>query len=362
MFLKNTAHDTFDAAVLLNTLLAGQRLSTPAAQQLMDHILQQAIPDDVLSALLMVLRLQGEDEALLTGFARSLRQHGTSIALPAGCHAMDTCGTGGDGLHTFNVSTAVALVLASLEIPVLKHGNRAVSSQAGSADVLEALGIPLHHDADAALRGLQQDHFAFCFAPAFHPALKAVAPLRRRLKTRTAFNLLGPLCNPGQVRRQILGVSDVKYLMPLARTLQGLDCESALVLCAEDGMDELSLAGVSHGVYLHKGQLQNLSFTPEAAGLSRAPLAAVVGGDATHNARLLQAVFRGEGVQAHRDLILYNVAAALMVYGITRDLKLGVALAADAIDKGYVQRKISALQAVAEVSEMPTTAVKAVAA
>ncbi len=345
-----------DAATLLNPLLAGQRLSTPAAQQLMDQILKQTVPDEVLSALLMVLRQQGEDEALLTGFAQSLRQHGTPIVLPTDCHAMDTCGTGGDGLHTFNVSTAVALVLASLEIPVLKHGNRAVSSQAGSADVLEALGIPLHHDAAAALQGLQQDHFAFCFAPAFHPTLKGVAPLRRRLKTRTVFNLLGPLCNPGQVRRQILGVSDGLYLMPLARTLQKLGCESALVICAEDGMDELSLSGVSHGVYLHKGQLQTLSFTPEAAGLSRAPLSAVVGGDAAHNAQLLQAVFRGEGAQAHRDLVLYNVAAALMVYGITRDLKLGVALAADAIDKGYVERKISALQSGAEVREMAVAA------
>lgn len=341
---------------LLNQLLNQQHLSRSEAHQLMDDVLAGEVPAPVLSALLMALRLQGETEAELTGFAQSLRQHATPIQLPTHLKVIDTCGTGGDGHGTFNVSTAVGIVLASLDIPVLKHGNRAVSSAAGSADVLEALGIPLQTDPQRSVQTLNTHHFAFCYAPAFHPTLKHVGALRRQLKTRTVFNLLGPLCNPGAVRQQILGVSTPHLVYTLAQVLQNLGCESALVLCAEDGMDELSLNSPTQAVHLKRGHLQSRRFCPEDAGLSRAPLAAVKGGDAQHNAQILQAIFHGEGgqlqpkyqrefAQAPRQLVLYNTAAALLTYGITEDLKLGVALAADAIDKGDVARKLSALQA-----------------
>lgn len=340
-------------------ILDGNTLTTAQARNLMTQILNSEISDEQLSGILIALRMRQESETELTGFAQILREQGVSISLTT--TAMDTCGTGGDGDKTFNVSTAVALVLASLEIPVLKHGNRAVSSAAGSADVLAALGLPLLSQPEAVHASLQQHQFGFCFAPAFHTTLARVATLRRQLKVRTVFNLLGPLCNPGAVSHQVLGVSDRRYLEPMAKTLGNLGCQSVLVVCAEDGMDELSLNSPTHGLFLQQGIYQSLCFTPEDAGLSRAPLAAVKGGNAKHNARILQAIFAGEGGQlqphmqdfanAPRELVLYNTAAALMVYGITRDLKLGVALAADAIDKGYVTRKLERLQTVPQMPQ-----------
>lgn len=329
---------------VLEQIFAGGTLSPAQAQEVLGRILAGEVPAEVTGALLGALRLRGEDAGEIAGFARALRGHMRRI--PVDGMALDTCGTGGDGGVTFNVSTAVGLLLASLGVPVVKHGNRAVSSACGSADVLEALGIPLQETADGVLTALAATNFGFCYAQAFHPVLKTVGPIRRNLGVRTVFNLLGPLCNPAEVSHQLLGVYDARLTPVLAEVLLQLGVDEAMVVSSHDGLDELSLAAETQVSHVKAGSIRTYTLTPEDAGLIRQPLDTLRGGSAAENADLLTALFRGEKGAA-RDLVLYNAAAALSLTGRATDLREGVALAAEALDAGRVLHTLEQLRRLA---------------
>jgi anthranilate phosphoribosyltransferase len=327
---------------ILETLLAGQPLDLQQAEGVLDRILNGEVPPEVTGALLAALRMRGETPSEIVGFARALRARMQKVATHQPI-TLDTCGTGGDGGVTFNVSTAVGLVVASLGVPVVKHGNRAVSSQSGSADVLEALGIPLQDSAEGVQAALETSHFGFCFAPAFHPVLKQVAPLRKALGVRTIFNLLGPLCNPAEVTHQLLGVYDRQLTPVLAEVLRQLGVSEAMVVASHDGLDELSLAAPTQVSHLKQGQIQTYEISPEQAGLQRQSLSDLEGGTALENAAILERIFSGEKGAA-RDLVCYNAAAALLITGRAKDLVEGAVLAAEALDQGSVLATLAQLR------------------
>jgi len=284
------------------------------------------------AAILLGLRQKGEGVAELVGAARALRAH--AVALPgAPPDAVDTCGTGGDGARTFNVSTAAALVVAATGVPVAKHGNRAVSGSVGSADVLEELGVVIEVDPGAAARCLGEVGLAFLYAPAFHPALRRVAAVRRELGVRTIFNVLGPLLNPAGVRRQVVGVGDPLLLEPVARVLAALGSERAWVVHGAGGLDELALEGASDVVELSAGTVRRLRVHPADAGLDPAAHSTLRVGSVAESAARISAVLAGEPGAA-RDVVRLNAAAALVVAGAARDLREGAARAATAIDSG----------------------------
>ncbi|PIQ25830.1 anthranilate phosphoribosyltransferase [bacterium (Candidatus Blackallbacteria) CG17_big_fil_post_rev_8_21_14_2_50_48_46] len=327
---------------VLETLFAGAPLGVNEAEAVLDRILNGEVPAEVTGALLAALRMRGETPAEITGFARALRARMQRVETHEEL-TLDTCGTGGDGGLTFNVSTAVSLLLASLDVPVVKHGNRAVSSRSGSADVLEALGIPLQNSAEGVRQALETSHFGFCFAPAFHPILKELAPLRRNLGVRTIFNLLGPLCNPAEVSHQLLGVYDRKLTPVLAEVLRQLGTREALVVASYDGLDELSLAAPTQVSHLKAGQITHFELSPEEAGLKRQPLTDLEGGSAQENALILERIFQGQKGAA-RDLVCYNAAAALWITGKAPTLREGVHLAAEALDQGKVLKTLELLR------------------
>jgi anthranilate phosphoribosyltransferase len=253
--------------------------------------------------------------------------------------ALDCCGTGGDGAHTLNISTATAFVVAACGVPVIKHGNRAVSSSTGSSDVLGALGIA-HDTPNDILAKQAQQGLAFLYAPAFHPGLKRVAALRKSIKTRTVFNLLGPLCNPARPEFQLMGVYDAALLPLVAETMKKIGVRRAMVVHSDDGLDELSISAPTHSYQLSDSEITQRIITPEDAGLTRHPARAIQGGDAGHNAAALRALLQGKP-GAYRDAVLLNAAACLEIACKASSLKEGVALAAKAIDSGAAHRQLT---------------------
>ncbi len=300
----------------------------------------EATPAQV-GALLIGLRLKGETVAELTGVARVLRSH--AIALPdAPSGAVDTCGTGGDGAHTFNISTAAALVVAACGVPVAKHGNRAMSGRVGSADVLEALGVGIELSPSDAAACLRTVGIAFLFAPAFHPVLRQVGPVRRELGVRTLFNLLGPLINPAGVRHQVVGVGDPSRVETLAAVLAALGSERAWVVHGPDGLDELGLAGPSTVAELADGVVRRHTIRPADAGFAPAPLSALQVDGLEASVARVRAVLAGERGPS-RDVVCLNAAAALVVAGAADDLRDGAARAAVAIDDGAAANVLARL-------------------
>jgi anthranilate phosphoribosyltransferase len=267
------------------------------------------------------------------------------VAAPPG--AIDLCGTGGDGHGTLNVSTAAAFVVAACGVPVAKHGNRNMSSRTGTADVLEALGVKIDLDARAAERCLREAGLSFLFAQAFHPAVKHVAPVRKELGFRTIFNLLGPICNPAGVPRQLLGIYARSWIEPIAHVLAKLGTEKAWVVHGSDGLDEMTTTGITHVAVLEHGKVTMREIAPEDAGLKRTTLAALKGGAPAENAAALRALLDGAR-GAYRDIVLLNAAAALIVADKASDLKEGTALAADAIDTGRAKAALAKLVAVSQ--------------
>jgi anthranilate phosphoribosyltransferase len=255
----------------------------------------------------------------------------TTVEAPR--NAIDVCGTGGDGAGTLNVSTATAFVVAACGVAVAKHGNRAMSSRTGAADVLEALGVPINLNAAAAGKSLKEPGFAFLFAPSYHPAMKNVAPVRRDLGFRTVFNLLGPICNPAGVRRQLIGIYAREWLEPVAHVLAELGTEKAWIVHGADGLDELSTTGPTRVAMLEDGRITLREIVPEDAGIERTSLAALKGGTADDNARAIRELLSG-AKGAFRNIVLLNASAALIAAGQASTLKDGVAQAAEAIDKG----------------------------
>ncbi|AJP72021.1 anthranilate phosphoribosyltransferase [Sphingomonas hengshuiensis] len=305
-------------------------LSHESAAQAFGDILDGAVPPEAIEAFLIALAIRGETSVEIAEAARALRARMLAVTAPPG--AIDVCGTGGDGHHTLNVSTAVSLVVAACGVPVAKHGNRAASSKAGAADTLEALGLNLDRATARAEESLHELGIAFLFAQHHHPALAPIAPIRRRIGRRTIFNLMGPLANPAHVTRQLIGIARPDYAGIYAEALVQLGSESAAVISGEDGLDELSTESASVVVNVGSARLPT-RIAPEDAGLPRHPLAAIRGGDAAHNALALRRLLRGEP-GAYRDAVLLNAAAALMVAGHADTLAEGAEDAAEAIDAG----------------------------
>jgi anthranilate phosphoribosyltransferase len=278
----------------------------------------------------MAMRVRGETVAELTGAVRAMRARMSGVAAPPG--AIDVCGTGGDNAGTLNVSTAVTFVVAACGVPVAKHGNRALSSRTGGADVLAALGVNVDVPLERLPGILREVGCAFLFAPRHHPSMRHAAGPRVELGTRTIFNLLGPMANPAGVRRQFTGVFSPDWARPMAETLGRLGTEAAWIVHGA-GLDELTLAGESHVVALRDGSVREFRLTPEDAGLSPAPLDAISGGEAVQNAAALRALLEGAS-GAYRDTVLFNAAAALVVADRAGTLREGVAAAAAAVDSG----------------------------
>lgn len=303
-------------------------LSHESAASAFADILDGRVDDAAIEAFLLGLTERGETAIEIAAAARALRER--MITLNAPENAIDVCGTGGDGHHTLNVSTAVAIIVAACGVPVAKHGNRAASSKAGAADTLEALGLNLDAATESAQRTLEELGIAFLFAANHHPALARIAPLRRRIGRRTIFNLMGPLANPARVQRQLIGIARPDYAPVYAQALSLLGAEAAAVVSGEDALDELSCAGRSVAANVGAAALP-ATIAPEDAGLSRHPLSDIRGGDAAENAEALKNLLAGEA-GAYRDAVLLNAAAALMIAGRAETLTAGAAQAAEAID------------------------------
>jgi anthranilate phosphoribosyltransferase len=315
---------------VLARLAAGETLTDAEAETAFDIIMSGEATPAQIGALLMAMRVRGETVAELTGAVRAMRAHMTPVAAPP--DAIDVCGTGGDSAGTLNISTAVTFVVAGCDVPVAKHGNRALSSRTGGADVLAALGVnvdvPLERLADI----LRAANCAFLFAPRHHPSMRHAAGPRVELGTRTIFNLLGPLANPAKVRRQLTGVFDPQWARPMAETLGRLGSETAWLVHGQ-GLDELTVAGENKVAALKDGSVRCFTVTPEDAGLPRAPIGAIRGGDAALNAATLLALLQG-ATGPYRDTVLLNAAGALIVAGRAGDLREGVAMASGSIASG----------------------------
>ncbi len=308
-------------------------LSLGEAEALFGRMLDGGMSDEVIAATLIEIADRGETAGEVAGLVRAMRARMKAITAPSG--AIDVCGTGGDGQHSVNVSTAVALVVAACGVPVAKHGNRAASSKAGGADTLEALGLNLARASELAEQTLPDLGIAFLFAQAHHPALARVGPIRKALGRRTIFNLCGPLANPAGVTRQLVGVAHPSLIALYKDAMDLLGTEAALIVSGAEGLDELSIAGTSYMAAIGLSPLP-AEIRPEDAGLPSHPLEDLRGGDATHNAEALRRLLLGEP-GAYRDAVLLNSAAALIVAGEVEDWFEGVEEAAEAIDKGLAK-------------------------
>jgi len=331
-------------SVNLKTILArlatGETLAAEESEAAFGVIMSGEATPAQIAGLLMAMRVRGETVAEITGAVRAMRARMTRVEAPPG--AIDVCGTGGDNAGTLNVSTAVTFVLAGLEVPVAKHGNRALSSRTGGADVLTALGVNVDVPLDRLPGILRTAHCAFLFAPRHHAALRHAAGPRVELGTRTIFNLLGPLANPAEVRRQLTGVFDPTWARPMVETLASLGTECCWLVHGQ-GLDELTVAGENLVVELRDGAIREFTVTPEDAGLACAPIAAIRGGDAAVNAAALIALLRG-AAGPYRDTVLLNAAAGLIVAGRVNDLRAGAVLAATSLDGGAALAALETLR------------------
>ena len=329
-----------DFRALIAHVAAGNTLSVEQAKSAFDIMMAGEATPAQMGGLLMALRVRGETVDEITGGAKAMRARAIAIDAPEG--AIDTCGTGGDAKGTFNVSTGAAIVAAACGIPVAKHGNRALSSKSGSADVLTALGVNI--DADMALvrDALWQAKIGFLMAPRHHGAMRHVAPTRVELGTRTIFNLLGPLSNPAGAKRQLIGVFDGVWAEPMAKVLRNLGSERVWVVHGSDGTDELTITGPSEVVELRDGELRRFEVTPQDAGLKSASLNEIKGGGAAENASAMTAMLDGAPGPI-RDIVLLNTAAALIVADRAETLREGVAVAAQTVDSGAARATLTEL-------------------
>jgi len=324
----------------LARLAAGEMLSEADAEAAFGIIMSGEATPAQIAGLLMAMRVRGETVPELTGAVRAMRARMTVVEAPD--DAIDVCGTGGDNAGTLNVSTAVTFVLAGLGVPVAKHGNRALSSRTGGADVLTALGVNVDVPLERLPEVLRTARCAFLFAPRHHAALRHAAGPRVELGTRTIFNLLGPLANPARVKRQLIGVFDPAWARPIAETLARLGSECCWIVHGQ-GLDELTVAGDNLVVELRDGRIREFTVTAEEAGLPTSPVSAIRGGDAAVNAAALNALLRG-ATGPYRDTVLLNGAGALLVAGRADNLRAGVALAASALDNGAALHALDTLR------------------
>ncbi|KZB67949.1 anthranilate phosphoribosyltransferase [Thalassospira lucentensis] len=340
----------YDLKPILAKVANGEKLNEEQAEQAFDVLMSGQATPSQMGAFLMALRLRGETVDEITGAARVMRSKATGIIAPP--NAVDTCGTGGDGSGTFNISTGAAIVAAACGAIVAKHGNRAASSKSGSADVLLALGVNL--DADMALleKALKEINLCFMMATRHHSAVRHVMPTRVEMGTRTIFNLLGPLANPAKTKRQVMGVFAREWVEPIANVLNRLGSEHAWVVYGHSGLDEISTTGPTFVAEVKNGKVTTFEINPEDYGLEIVTLDALKGGDAQTNAQAILDLLAGKK-SAYRDIVLLNAAAALVVTDIATDLADGIAKARVAIDSG---KAAETLQALVRISNQGTAA------
>jgi anthranilate phosphoribosyltransferase len=332
-----------DLKSIIGKVATGATLSREEAASAFDSMMSGEATPSQMGGLLMALRVRGETVDEITGAVTAMRAKMLRVDAPA--DAIDIVGTGGDGSGSVNVSTCAAFIVAGAGIPVAKHGNRALSSRSGAADVLSALGVKIDIKPDHVGRCVHEAGIGFMFAPAHHPAMKNVGPTRIELATRTIFNLLGPLSNPASVRRQMVGVFSRQWVLPLAQVLKNLGSEQVWVVHGSDGLDEITLSGPTFVAALENGTIRSFEVTPEDAGLFRVGGDALKGGDAPANAVALQSVLDGMP-SPFRDVALLNAAAALIAAGRTATLKDGVAIGRNSLDSGAAAAKLKHLIAV----------------
>ena len=332
-----------DLKPLLAKVADGASLTVDEAETAFTIIMSGQATEAQIGAFLMALRVRGETVDEITGAVRTMRAKALAVKAPEG--AIDVVGTGGDGSGTYNISTAAAIVVAGSGVPVAKHGNKALSSKSGAADVLTALGVNIDADLSLVERAIAEAGIGFLMAPRHHSAMKYVGPARVEMGTRTIFNLLGPLSNPAGVTRQFTGVFARDWIEPMANVLNNLGCEAAWVVHGSDGLDEMTTTGPSFVAELKAGKVSTFEVSPEDAGLGVASPEDLKGGDGAHNAKALTAVMDGEP-GPYRDVTLYNAAAALIVAGKAKDLKQGVEIAAAAIDGGQAKAALDKMVAI----------------
>jgi anthranilate phosphoribosyltransferase len=332
-----------DLKSIIGKVATGATLSRDEAASAFDAMMSGEATPSQMGGLLMALRVRGETVDEITGAVSAMRGKMLRVAAPA--DAIDVVGTGGDGSGSVNVSTCAALIVAGCGVPVAKHGNRALSSRSGAADVLASLGVKIDLSPEKVGRCVKEAGIGFMFAPAHHPAMKNVGPTRVELATRTIFNLLGPLSNPAGVKRQMVGVFSKQWVQPLAQVLKNLGSDSVWVVHGSDGLDEITLTGPTSVAALENGNIRSFEVSPEDAGLARSGPGSLRGGDADANAAALRSVLEGKP-SPYRDVALLNAAAALIVAGRARDLKEGVAIGIKSLDGGAAAAKLKHLVAV----------------
>ena len=334
---------TDDFKALIGKVATGATLSRDEATKAFDLMMSGAATPSQMGGLLMALRIRGETIDEITGAVTTMRAKMLRVDAPP--HAIDVVGTGGDASGTYNISTLASLIVAGAGVPVAKHGNRALSSKSGAADVLMALGVKIELTPEQVSRCIHEAGIGFMFAPAHHPAMKNVGPTRVELGTRTIFNLLGPLSNPAGVKRQMVGVFSKHWIEPLAQVLNNLGSEAAWVVHGSDGLVEITICGRTSVAALENGKVRTFEIGPEDVGLSRCNPDELRGGDAAVNAAALLDVLKG-AKGAHRDVAVMNAGAALVVAGKAAQLKDAVALAQQSIDSGAAQERLNRLKAV----------------
>jgi anthranilate phosphoribosyltransferase len=321
----------------ITSLISGKSLTMDEAASVMEEIMSGEVTPAQFGAFVTALRLKGETVDEITGLAKTMRSKAVPVTIAG--PLVDTCGTGGDGAHTFNISTAAAFVAAGAGLKVAKHGNRAMSSQCGSADVLEALGVKIDLNAEQVQKCLNEAGIGFMFAPMFHPAMKYAAAPRREIGIRTVFNIIGPLTNPAGAGAQVLGVADETLVEKLAQVLKRLGCRHALVVHGEDGLDEITVTGKTRVCELKDGDIKSYSISPEDFGLSTAGLGSLRGGTLEENADLLRRVLVSiPGPQ--QDVVLMNAAAVLLAGDRVETMQQGIDLARKVIDSGKALDKL----------------------
>ncbi|MGG3820304.1 anthranilate phosphoribosyltransferase [Geobacillus thermodenitrificans] len=328
---------------LLSKCAEGKTLTEEEAYEAMSTVMDGAATDSQIASLLSMLCLRGETVDELTGFVRAMRDR--MMAIDAGDDVIDTCGTGGDGAATFNISTAAAIVISSLGVKVAKHGNRAVSSKSGSADVLERLGINIQSSPDAAKEALETNGLTFLYAPLYHTAMKHAAGPRKEIGFRTVFNLIGPLANPARCKRQVVGVYSTRYAEKLAETMRRLGSEHVLFVTGRDGLDECSIATETDVVELKDGAIRRFVITPEEVGLPRGELADVQVHNPEESAALLEAVMTVTAPESAVNIVALNAGVALYAAGKTKTIADGVTMAKDAILSNAAYRQLQRLRA-----------------
>ncbi len=325
----------------IKKIVINKDLSENEAYDAMNEIMHGQGTDSQIGAFLVGLRMKGEKIEEITGCARAMRDNAVPVRLKSN-FVIDTCGTGGDGGKTFNISTAVAIIAAAAGVKVAKHGNKAVSSKSGSADVLAELGFNIELESDKAAKCIDEKGMAFLFAPKYHHAMKNVAGTRKNLGIRTIFNILGPLTNPGFVKGQILGVYNKNLTNTLANVLLNLGCEKAMVVCGEDGLDEITTTTFTYVSEIRNGKVLDYKLDPEEFGMKLAQPIEIRGGSAKENAGIIIDIFKGlKG--AKRDVVVFNSAAALYVGNACKDIKEGIKISEEIIDSGRALEKLEEL-------------------